>query len=50
MIPKFQMTAMRNATYFQFISSACELFARFGVDFFTKPDSYTFLSATPLCV
>ena len=32
MIPKFQMTALRNAEYFQFISSASELFARFKVD------------------
>ena len=32
MIPKFQMTNLRNAEHYQFISSACELFARFGVD------------------
>ena len=32
MIPKFQMTALRNAEHFQFISSASELFARFKVD------------------
>ena len=28
MIPKFQMTALRNAGYFQFISSTCELFVQ----------------------
>ena len=32
MIQKIQMTALRNAEYFQFISSSCDLFACLGVD------------------
>ena len=32
MIQKFQMATLRNAEHFQFISSTCDNFARFGVD------------------